>query len=82
MRAAITGDTHGDRTVSHALLSAALGCFDKALALGNVRTAAAHLLAADALLTAACEAAAEEDNAVAFADLACSALAERLKGQV
>ncbi len=80
MRAALSGENHGERSVSRALLSAALGSLDQALALGNARSAAAPLLAADALLTVACEAAAEEDDTRPFAQAACAALAQRLDG--
>jgi hypothetical protein len=80
MRSAISRESHEVETVSGALLNAAMSCMDEALALGNARVAAGQLLAADALLTAACEAAAENGDAVAFAERACIALAERLDG--
>jgi hypothetical protein len=63
---------------SRALLAAALTCLDDALELGNERAAALELLAADALLTAACEAAAEEDDMSAFVVEASAQLARRV----
>jgi hypothetical protein len=80
MRSAVAHEPNDAQTVSGALLNAALGCMDEALSLGNARVAAGHLLASDALLTAACEAAVEDGDAVAFAESACTALAERLGG--
>lgn len=48
-----------ETTVVDTLVSASAACLDSALRLGSDRAAAAELLAADALLTWACEAAAE-----------------------
>jgi electron transfer flavoprotein alpha/beta subunit len=51
-----SGDSASD--IVTALSDAALACLRTALRIGNDRAAALHLLAADALITAACEAAA------------------------
>ncbi len=58
-----------DDTVSRLLGEAAIACLHDALAAGNDRDAALHLLAADALLTHGAEAAAEagSDALEAFA---------------
>lgn len=80
MRTAVSRDPQNGESVAEALLIAAMSCMDEALALGSARNAAGHLLAADALLTAACEAATEDGDAVAFAEKACHALARRLDG--
>jgi hypothetical protein len=53
-------DALEDDTISAALADAARACVREALALGDDRAAALHLLAADALITYACEAAADE----------------------
>jgi hypothetical protein len=50
-------------TVAAALAAAAHSCLRDALAAGADRTAALHLLAADGLITFACEAAADHDGA-------------------
>jgi len=49
---------HGDPAAPATKLRAAAACLQQALALGDDRRAALDLLAADALLTSACEAAA------------------------
>jgi hypothetical protein len=59
MEAAVDGTIDHD-TVPAALADAARACLRDALAAGDERAAALHLLAADALITYACEAAADE----------------------
>jgi hypothetical protein len=56
----------------NALRTAALACLEEALRLGDTRTAAFPLLTADALLTHACEAAAE--SGAETLDVFCAAL--------
>jgi hypothetical protein len=71
---ALTGQPRPDR-----LMAAAMVCLRSALALGNTRPAAAALLAADALITAACEAAVEDGAELdAFARAASAQLAALL----
>lgn len=59
MEAAVDGVIDDD-TVPAALADAARACLREALAIGDDRAAALHLLAADALITYACEAAADK----------------------
>jgi hypothetical protein len=59
-----------DRPVPHSLVAAALARLQRVLASSGDRTAAADLLAADALLTYACEAAAEQGGEVLAATTA------------
>lgn len=70
-------DVPGDDTIHGALADAARICLRDALAAGDDRAAALHLLAADALLTYACEAAADPD-ASALTQLADAFAPERL----
>jgi hypothetical protein len=56
-------DVPGDDSVPAALADAARACLRDAVAGCDDRDAALHLLAADALITCACEAAADEDAA-------------------
>ncbi len=63
---------------SRRLLEAAATCIERALGAGSDRRAALDLLAADGLLTVACDAAAEEGDASAFALEASTRLAALL----
>lgn len=56
-------DALEDETIPGALADAARICLVNALAVGDHRDAALHLLAADALITYACLAAATDDDA-------------------
>lgn len=93
MRAAV--DTAAGGSVPAVLADASLACLRDALERCDDRAAALHLLAADALVTAACEAEAEAEAAAEATttgrhgvaalrtlsiDLAPSRLAERLAG--
>lgn len=69
-------DVIDDDSVPASLADAARVCMRDALAAGDDRSAALHLLAADALITYACEAAA--DGAAAFEAVARAAAPERL----
>jgi hypothetical protein len=62
VRAAAGPSAASDAAVTAVLLDAATACMDAALGYGADRAAAADLLAADALLTWACEAAIEEGD--------------------
>ena len=64
-------------SVAASLADAALVCMRDALGAGDDRSAALHLLAADALITYACEAAADGSDA-AFDTVARAAAPERL----
>lgn len=64
-------------SVAAVLAEAAHACLRDAVAAGDERGAALHLLAADALITYACEAAADADGA-ALAGLAADNAPERL----
>jgi hypothetical protein len=71
-------DVIGDETpVPHALAEAARMCLRRAMRNCDERAAALPLLAADALMTYACEAAAATDSA-ALEDLATTCTGERL----
>lgn len=70
-------DAPDDDSVHAPLADAARICLRDALAAGDDRAAALHLLAADALLTYACEAAAEH-GAAALAELVEVFASERL----
>ncbi|HSK19770.1 MAG TPA: hypothetical protein VK912_11540 [Longimicrobiales bacterium] len=70
-------DVVGQDTVPAALAAAARVCMRDALAAGDDRSAAVHLLAADALITYACEAAADGRDAE-FDVVARAAAPERL----
>lgn len=70
-------DAVGEDTLPAALADAARACLREALAIGDDRAAALHLLAADALMTCACEAAAEEGGD-ALDDLVNATAPERL----
>jgi hypothetical protein len=75
MESAIAG-LDGDN-VAAVLAEAAHACLGDALAAGDERGAALHLLAADALITYACEAAADADGS-ALAGLAADNAPQRL----
>jgi len=66
MTAALLDATVTRAPASALLLEAAAQCIARALALGRDRRAALELLAADGLLTVACDAAAEEGDARDF----------------
>lgn len=70
-------DVPTDDTIHGSLADAARLCLRDALTAGDDRAAALHLLAADALLTYACEAAVEDEPA-GFAELAAAFAPERL----
>jgi hypothetical protein len=70
-------DVIDDDSVPASLADAARVCMRDALAAGDDRSAALHLLAADALITYACEAAAD-DSGAAFEAVARAAAPERL----
>lgn len=76
MEAAVD-DVLDDDTIHDALADAARTCLRQAIALGDQRAAALPLLAADALMTYACEAAAAVDDA-ALRELADTWSTERL----
>jgi hypothetical protein len=63
MRDAVSGGDLGEGTVAERLATAALHALAAVVSVPSARTEALRLLAADALLTYACEAALDEDVA-------------------